>query len=379
MERAAAGAMIEDPLLPSRIDKRPESLYNEIMDDLPCKMRPPPQFVRDDAGAATLARKIHAAAANLGLELPAPPTTLAALQPYVKSIRPQVEEHFAAQVNQICDRVVDHFDRAAKTTARAKFGGKVIIVDAGATTTVTGYGHKFTLYRERADKLRNLYKKRKGVPKFDQALVLMLTRYNTYFGKLAEAVGMHGGMPHAVFEAVTRWFGVTAECFASPLNCYYDTYCSAFYDTDYPFGSLGPFQDYDFSAGGSFEANPPFSEEFMARAFGHMVKQLATPAPLQFLIFVPDWQHPPSPAIERVKVVATFHVSIPPAEHVYVTGHQHGPEGAGRDTFRTAKRQAKYYTPPHNSNFILLQNEAAAKKWPSANCQRVIDAWKASA
>lgn len=40
MERAAAGAMIEDPLLPSRIDKRPESLYNEIMDDLPCKMRP---------------------------------------------------------------------------------------------------------------------------------------------------------------------------------------------------------------------------------------------------------------------------------------------------------------------------------------------------
>jgi phosphorylated CTD-interacting factor 1 len=35
--------------------------------------------------------------------------------------------------------------------------------------------------------------------------------------------------------------GVEAEGFASPLNCRWLRYCSAFPDTDAPFGSLGSF------------------------------------------------------------------------------------------------------------------------------------------
>jgi len=372
MERAAANANINDPLLPSRIDRPPMSLFNEIMDDLPCKMRPPPQFVRDDATAAKLARGLHTAARALGLELPPPVTTRAGLAGYIAAIRPAVEEHFSEQVHQICDKIVEHFDRAAKIQPAPKFG-RAVTITLGAMVTISGYGHTFVLYKDRFEKLkRACHNTKTPAVKFDRALILMLTRYATYFGKLSEAVGMHGGMPAEVFEAATQWFGVTAECFASPLNCYYDSYCSAFYDTDYPFGSLGSFQEYDFSAGGSFEANPPFSEEFMARAFDHMISELATPAPLQFLIFVPDWQHPPSPAIERVKAAATFSVSIPPAEHVYVTGHQHGPEHGPKNS----PTRSKYYNPPHNSNFILLQNAAAAKKWPRENAARIIHAWK---
>jgi hypothetical protein len=369
MERAAAGATNDDPILPARVESPPVSLFNEIMDDLPCKMRPPPQFIRDDAGAARLARSLYGCAQALGLRLPEPPETLEQLADYIATIRPIVIARFTPDVTRVCDIIVEHFDRAQRGYPAPKYGKPVTVTTAGDITTVSGYGHAFKLYRERAEKLERQFSGgKRGAPKFEQALIMMLLRYSTYFGKQDEAVGMHGGLPRGVFAALTKWFDVTAECFASPLNCYYDQYCSAFYDTDYPFGSLGPFQEYDFSAGGSFEANPPFSEEFMDRAVDHMIRSLATPAPLQFIIFVPDWQHPPSAAIERMKAHATFSVSIPPEQHVYVTGHQHGPE-----TFR--KDGSILYRPPHSSNLILLQNAAAAKKWPKELARKIVEAW----
>lgn len=38
------------------------------------------------------------------------------------------------------------------------------------------------------------------------------------------------------FDVLLRHFGVRMECFASPFNCRYARYCSAFADTDRPFG-----------------------------------------------------------------------------------------------------------------------------------------------
>lgn len=38
------------------------------------------------------------------------------------------------------------------------------------------------------------------------------------------------------FDVLLRHFGVKMECFASPFNCRYARYCSAFADTDKPFG-----------------------------------------------------------------------------------------------------------------------------------------------
>lgn len=72
-----------------------------------------------------------------------------------------------------------------------------------------------------------------------------------------------------VFESIQRNFGVTFECFASPLNCYFRQYCSAFPDIDGYFGSRGTFLDYK-PLTGSFQMNPPFSEELMDAAITHV-------------------------------------------------------------------------------------------------------------
>lgn len=52
-------------------------------------------------------------------------------------------------------------------------------------------------------------------------------------------------------------FDVSCECFASPLNSHFTSYCSAFPDIDQYFGSLGSFFSF-YPRQGSFQANPPF-------------------------------------------------------------------------------------------------------------------------
>jgi len=62
----------------------------------------------------------------------------------------------------------------------------------------------------------------------------------TFFGTgLNEGFELQGALPLAVFECLNRMFDVTFECFASPLNCFFKQYCSAFADTDGYFGSRG--------------------------------------------------------------------------------------------------------------------------------------------
>jgi len=62
----------------------------------------------------------------------------------------------------------------------------------------------------------------------------------TFFGTGPnEGFELQGALPLSVFECLNRVFGVTFECFASPLNCFFKQYCSAFADTDSYFGSRG--------------------------------------------------------------------------------------------------------------------------------------------
>ncbi|CAF93586.1 unnamed protein product [Tetraodon nigroviridis] len=109
-------------------------------------------------------------------------------------------------------------------------------------------------------------------PRFEKFLSrvwCLLKRYQVMFGSGAnEGTGLQGALPVAVFEALNRQFGVTFECFASPLNCYFKQYASAFPDIDSYFGSRGPFLSFC-PVSGSFEANPPFCEELMDAMVTH--------------------------------------------------------------------------------------------------------------
>ena len=91
-------------------------------------------------------------------------------------------------------------------------------------------------------------------------------------GKMAlqDNFGLHAALPRKVFDLLHRNFHVTFECFASPFNCYFKQYCSAFSDTDCYFGSRGSFFELN-PKSGSFQANPPFSEEVMQAMANHMI------------------------------------------------------------------------------------------------------------
>lgn len=107
----------------------------------------------------------------------------------------------------------------------------------------------------------------------------MLKRYATYLGYVSidahnkEPELTQAALPVAVFECLHRHFGVTFECFASPMNCYFRQYCSAFGDTDTYFGSRGSFLEFK-PVSGSFEVNPPFCEELIDATFQHIDRLL---------------------------------------------------------------------------------------------------------
>jgi hypothetical protein len=129
------------------------------------------------------------------------------------------------------------------------------------------------------DKLRAMYRRASASAsgssdaadeeeRFHSRLYAVLARYHGVQGH-----GFQAAVGEDAFAALRAHFGVSLECFASPLNCRYAAHCSAYADTDGPFGSLGSFFDFH-PARGSFEANPPFEEVVMARCVEHITALL---------------------------------------------------------------------------------------------------------
>jgi hypothetical protein len=95
---------------------------------------------------------------------------------------------------------------------------------------------------------------------FHSALALLLLRYNSLQGGSTKGLGggFQGAVNEEVFDVLMRRFDCRFECFASPLNCRYSAFCSAFTDTDTSFGSIGDFFSFR-PREGCYEANPPFT------------------------------------------------------------------------------------------------------------------------
>lgn len=127
----------------------------------------------------------------------------------------------------------------------------------------------------------------------------------------------------------------------------------------------------DFSPlSGSFEANPPFCEELMdamvshfevgmllwggilqarlparggqplTSTLCHLPQKLleSSPEPLSFIVFIPEWREPPTPALTRMEQsrFKRHQLVLPAFEHEYRSGSQHvckkwvSREGRGR-------------------------------------------------
>nr|CAD7585766.1 unnamed protein product [Timema genevievae] len=190
----------------------------------------------------------------------------------------------------------------------------------------------------------------------------MLKRYNAFFGgNLNEGQGTQGALPVTVFECLNRMFGVTFECFASPLNCYFKQYCSVFPDTDSYFGSRGyaacfflPFLDFK-PVSGSFEANPPFCEELMEAMVNHFERLLAdSPEPLSFIVFIPEWRDPAPNALLKLEAshFKRKQVVVPAFEHEYRHGFQH-----------LISKSELNVRCAHGTLVVWLQNNSGYQRW----------------
>jgi len=218
-------------------------------------------------------------------------------------------------------------------------------------------------------KVRKMYGEDKNERQFHIDLYLMMSRYNAL-----SAHGMQAALPEKVFGYLHDALGCEFECFASPLNARYAKFCSAFYDTDTCFGSIGDFftatamkpgpspnegalRQWMMKSGGSFEMNPPFIESMMRTMAGRVeeileqsTRESQGKVPLSFAIFLPGWKE--SEAFQKLQKSKFLRKSIAIAakEHGYVSGAQH-------------QRKDRYTDSPFDTVVMVLQNAAGKSKW----------------
>ncbi|KAJ8302948.1 hypothetical protein KUTeg_019344, partial [Tegillarca granosa] len=140
-------------------------------------------------------------------------------------------------------------------------------------------------------KLEQLYRINcRDDPRFDNYLArvwCLLRRYHTFFGlQPSEGFGLHVALPVSVFDPILKFHPVS----------------------------------------GSFEANPPFCEELMESMVDHFENLLAeSNEPLSFIIFIPEWRDPPTEALIRLESsrFKRKQVVLPAYEHEYRHGFQH--------------------------------------------------------
>ncbi|XP_043199784.1 mRNA (2'-O-methyladenosine-N(6)-)-methyltransferase-like isoform X2 [Amphibalanus amphitrite] len=187
----------------------------------------------------------------------------------------------------------------------------------------------------------------------------MLKRYNTFWaatggGETSATQATQAALPLTVLECLHKNFGVTFELFASPLNCYFRQYCSAFPDTDGYFGSRGMVLDFK-PTHGSFEANPPFCEELMEACVTHFERLLSqTAEPLSFVVFFPEWRDPAPAALSQLEGSRwnRRQIALPAFEHHYRHGFQHVVSRAD-STMRSG----------NGTVVVWLQNDAGHARW----------------
>ncbi|XP_071957901.1 mRNA (2'-O-methyladenosine-N(6)-)-methyltransferase-like [Antedon mediterranea] len=191
---------------------------------------------------------------------------------------------------------------------------------------------------------------------FPQRTWCLLRRYQTFFGlNRMEGEFFQRSLPIPVLQVLQEQFGVTFECFASPLNCYFKQYCSLFLDTDGYFGSRGPFQDFR-PISGSFQAFPPPCDVAIEAMVKHVEVLLEkTGEPLSFIIFLPDQRKNANSVVDKMEnsEFKRKHVVVPGYDHEFRHGMQH-----------IIDDRELYIRSTQATMVFFLQNDAAFEKWP---------------
>ena len=185
---------------------------------------------------------------------------------------------------------------------------------------------------------------------FLRRLWSMCARYDTISG-----AGYQAALPEAGFEVLREKFGVSHECYASPLNHCLPSFGSAFLDTDHWFGSKGSFLEQR-PLQGSFEANPPFLEEVMATMAFHVLGLIERAEqarlPLCIVCIWPGWDDTPAYDLLLTSRFMRQLVVFEKEDHSYKEGLQH-------------RVTSNVYRKSRARSFVFwMQSTEATKTWP---------------
>ena len=235
----------------------------------------------------------------------------------------------------------------------------------GSNVVLSCNGVDLPVSRSHLAKLKVLYARRDHADgdmeepsEFLSAAFNVLARYYALQGANARNGGMQAALHPGVFDVLAVEFGCCAECFASPLNCRWDRFCSASLDVDQPFGSLGSFFAFK-PRQGSFEANPPFDAATVFKMLTHMEHLLSVSngkEPLSFIVIIPYW--PEKPCWKGLEGSAACRkvLHLKREDHGYTEGGQH-------------YRPARYRLSNHDTSVFFLQNDEGAKRWPCTSAK----------
>lgn len=346
-ERQTLAALLNiktDPILPPKLNSISKSMYREINEDLPAKIKPGLQFInkQDELNKyiTTYLKNAYALINKYKYH-----KDINRLKQEIKKLKKGINKQKIIDIKKVCDLLFENIvkdDINKICDYMSNESAKEIellhdVIQSDHNISKNEYNNKITLKldnyqleinKEHFDKIKNNFQVDNS---FDLHLWNMLFRYKSYFGENNEGEGHHAAVPVSVMKKLNALFNVNYECFASPLNHYFPNFNSAFGDVDCYFGSLGSFFSTQF-ASGFFEANPPFIDELMNAMAAHMLKCLNKSEnnnlSLCFIIIVPYWNNPPVPGMVELRKSSfckKTHI-LQANKHTFLSGLQHNEE-----------------------------------------------------
>ncbi len=225
---------------------------------------------------------------------------------------------------------------------------------------------------------------------FPSVLFTTLLRYDAL-----EGAGLQSAIPSSVFCFLNKKYGCDWECFASPFNCWLEKnsledeeeeireslrggkFGCAFGDTDAWFGGSGSFFGTDFlqlarEGSGCFQANPPFSSNFIA-SMSERMDEILTESnkydnriPLMFIVFVPAWKESSGWNTLMKSTFLSKHILLSQKQdaHYYAEGTQHRRRGVLNSTYvENIQKGTTYRIASFDTSVFFFQNDAGKRKW----------------
>jgi len=182
----------------------------------------------------------------------------------------------------------------------------------------------------------------------------VLCRYSSAQGGHYRAGAMQAAVPPSVLRILSKRMGVSMECYASPFNCFWSAFGSAFPDTDGAFGSVGRFEDMKLIRG-SYEINPPFEEAAMLSMAKQCLEYVAASEKareaLSFAIIIPKQEASAGWQILRQSPYLKAHWVAGKHMHGYIEGNQH-------------MRGRSFKVASFETSILVVQTSKATAKWP---------------